>query len=237
MPEKKAETPASKASTTQVKTATGIDIICLDPRRRIFPMHGILFAISGLTSKFKGVGMKKGEKIEAFVESLGTGSTHDPCYEGYFICFNEQKYYEAHDVLEHLWLKEKGPAHQFFKGLIQLAGAFVHLQKQYRRPEHPTDGQRLRPAWRLFKLAQTNLEPFFPVSWISTCARVLELCSKNMLAIERAEFKSNPWSPVAAPTLALRSRGKIRRWMTSRLPWQGTEIECARVWDKHAERC
>jgi hypothetical protein len=152
--------------------------------------------------------MKKGQKIQALVESLSTESTHDPCYEGYFICFNEQKYYEAHDVLEHLWLQERGPAHQFFKGLIQLAGAFVHLQKQYKRPEHPTDGRRLRPAWRLFKLAQTNLEPFLPSFLDLDVRSVVEVCSKNMLAIEKAEFKSNPWSPVAAPTLALRIEGR-----------------------------
>jgi hypothetical protein len=151
--------------------------------------------------------MKKGQKIEAFVESLSTGSTHDPCYEGYFICFNEQQYYEAHDVLEHLWLKEKGAAHQYFKGLIQFAGAFVHLQKQYRRPEHSTDGNRLRPAWRLFKLAQTNLEPFLPTFLDLDVRSVLGLCSKNMLAIEGSGFKSNPWSPAAAPRLALRVEG------------------------------
>ena len=148
--------------------------------------------------------MKKGQKIEAFVESLSTGSTHDPCYEGYFICFNEQNYYQAHDVLEHLWLKDRGPTHQFFKGLIQLAGAFVHLQKQYRRPDHPTDGQRLRPAWRLFKLARTNLEPYLPGFLDLDVREVVDLCSKNMLALEGANFKSNPWDPVAAPTLALR---------------------------------
>src|SRR3984893_9241002 len=147
--------------------------------------------------------MKKGQKIQAFVASLNTGSTHDPCYEGYFICFNEQKYYEAHDVLEHLWLKEEGPPHQFFKGLMQLAGAFVHLQKQDRRPEHSTDGRRLHPAWRLFKLAQTNLEPFSPTFLGLDVRSVLELCSKNIVAIEDAQFKSNPWSPVAAPMLAL----------------------------------
>jgi predicted metal-dependent hydrolase len=151
--------------------------------------------------------MKKGQKIQAFVKSLRAGSTHDPCYEGYFTCFNEQKYYEAHDVLEHLWLKEKGPSNRFFKGLIQLAGAFVHLQKQYRRPEHSTDGRRLRPAWRLFRLAHTNLEPFLPTFLDLDVRSVLELCSKNMLAIEEAEFKSNPWSPVAAPLLALRIEG------------------------------
>ena len=147
--------------------------------------------------------MKKGEKIQAFVESLGGGSAHDPCYEGYFVCFNDQKYYEAHDVLEHLWLKEQGPSHRFFKGLIQLAGAFVHLQKQYRRPEHPTDGRRLRPASRLFKLAYANLEPYSPRFLDLDVGLVLELCLKNVVEIEGAEFKTNPWSPVAAPTLAL----------------------------------
>jgi predicted metal-dependent hydrolase len=147
--------------------------------------------------------MKKGQKIEAFIESLETGSTHDPCYEGYFICFNEQKYYEAHDVLEHLWLKDRGPAHQYFKGLIQLAGAFVHLQKQYQRPEHSTDGRRLRPAWRLFKLARTNLEPYLPAFLDLDVRSVLELCAKNMLALEGADFQRNPWNPIAAPVLAL----------------------------------
>ena len=152
--------------------------------------------------------MKKGQKIEAFVESLSTGSTHDPCYEGYFICFNEQNYYEAHDVLEHLWLKDQGPSHQFFKGLIQLAGAFVHLQKQYRRPDHPTDGRRLRPAWRLFKLAQTNLEPYLPAFLDLDVRSVLELCSRNMRAIEGTDFKSNPWNPIAAPVLTLQFEGR-----------------------------
>ena len=42
---------------------------------------------------------EKGDRIQAYVESLSTGSKHDPCYIGYFMCFNEQKYYEAHDVL------------------------------------------------------------------------------------------------------------------------------------------
>jgi hypothetical protein len=59
----------------------------------------------------------------------------------------------------------------------------------------------------LFKLAQTNLEPFLPSFLDLDVRSVVELCSKNMLAIEGAEFKSNPWSPVAAPMLALRVEG------------------------------
>ena len=74
----------------------------------------------------------------------------DPHYTGYFDCFNRQLFYEAHDVLEHIWLKDKhGPNGAFYKGLIQLAGAFVHLQKN-----------RLRPAAALFKLALANLEKY-----------------------------------------------------------------------------
>jgi predicted metal-dependent hydrolase len=151
--------------------------------------------------------MKKGERIQAYVESLSTGSTHDPCYLGYFICFNQQKYYEAHDVLEHLWLRAPGPTAQFFKGLIQLAGAFVHLQKQHKRPEHSTDGRRLRPACRLFKLAHSNLEPFSPSFLDLDVRSVLELCSGNIREIEEAAFQRNPWSPIAAPTLVLSANG------------------------------
>ena len=149
--------------------------------------------------------MKKGERIQAYIESLGTGSEQDSYYLGYFICFNEQKYYEAHDVLEQLWLKSSEPTDQFFKGLIQLAGAFVHLQKQHRRPEHVTDGHRIRPAWRLFKLARANLEPFSPRFLDLDVRSVLELCSRNILEIERTEFRHNPWTPVVAPKLAILS--------------------------------
>src|SRR5215468_9066671 len=74
----------------------------------------------------------------------------DPHYAGYFELFNRQKFYEAHDVLEQLWLKDRhGADGNFYKGLIQLAGAFVHLQKN-----------RLRPAAALFKLAAGNLEKY-----------------------------------------------------------------------------
>ena len=155
--------------------------------------------------------MKKGQKIEAFVESLSTESTHDPCYEGYFICFNEQKYYEAHDVLEHLWLKEQGPAHQFFKGLIQLAGAFVHLQKQYRRPDHPTDGRRLRPAWRLFKLAQTNLEPFFPAFLDLDVRSVVGALLQKHACHRESGLQEQSLEPGCCADAGLASRGNIQR--------------------------
>lgn len=50
-------------------------------------------------------------------------------YPAYFRCFNAGRYFEAHEVLEGLWLRARGrPEARFYQGLIQLAGAFVHLQ-------------------------------------------------------------------------------------------------------------
>ena len=75
---------------------------------------------------------------------------YDPRYLGYFECFNRQRFFEAHEVLEALWLPQRdGPNGLFYKGLIQLAGAFVHWQKN-----------RPGPATALFKLAQTNLRKY-----------------------------------------------------------------------------
>jgi hypothetical protein len=89
--------------------------------------------------------MDKGERISRFIEELegiapadaaGEIAQH-PCYRGFFRCWNEQRYYEAHDVLEHLWLDTKSEDSKYFKGLIQAAGGFVHLQKQFEHPTHP----------------------------------------------------------------------------------------------------
>jgi uncharacterized protein len=75
---------------------------------------------------------------------------YDPRYLGYFECLSQQRYFEAHEALEGLWLPQRqGPNGNFYKGLIQLAGALVHWQK--RRP---------RPAAALLELARINLRPY-----------------------------------------------------------------------------
>jgi len=92
---------------------------------------------------------KKSAKIAAVIEQF-QGREFDAHYLSFFDCFNRQLFYEAHDVLEEMWLpQKKGPNGSFYKGLIQLAGAFVHLQKQ-----------RLGPSAALFKLAQNNLRQY-----------------------------------------------------------------------------
>src|SRR5690349_2527392 len=92
---------------------------------------------------------RKSKKIEGIVEQF-QGRAFDAHYLAYFECFNQQLFYEAHEVLETLWLpNRKAPDGAFYKGLIQLAGAFVHLQKN-----------RPAPAGSLFKLAKDNLAKY-----------------------------------------------------------------------------
>src|SRR5437870_11619519 len=114
--------------------------------------------------------MSKGERISQLLTEFSgdavdpdqTDVTSHPFYRAFFQCWNEQRYYEAHDVLEQLWLKTDSPDADFFKGLIQAAGAFVHLQKRFEHPLHAKHSRRLPPAVRLFRLAQRILASFKP---------------------------------------------------------------------------
>ena len=123
------------------------------------------------------------------------GQGVDPHYAGYFHCFNHQLFYEAHDVLENLWLLDKHGANgAFYKGLIQLAGAFVHLQKN-----------RLRPAAALFKLASANLEKYPQQHDRLNLERVHVLIKHWLGELEAGNFERNPLTPKNAPRLLLES--------------------------------
>jgi uncharacterized protein len=155
--------------------------------------------------------MNKGERISRFVADLvvedvdplqGDIVKH-PFYRAFFHCWNEKRYYEAHDVLEQLWLKTKSPDADFFKGLIQAAGAFVHLQKQFEYPLHAKHSRRLSPAVRLFRLAETNLSRFAPRHHGLDVAALCQLLRAWADRIVESNYKTNPWSPETAPKLEL----------------------------------
>ena len=147
--------------------------------------------------------LKKADRMQTFVATLGgdPALALHPCYQGYFVCFNEGRYYEAHDVLEHLWLQEgrEGGNHAFYKGLIQLAGAFVHLRQQSEQPTHAKHGRRLRPAARLFALASGNLAAYEPTHLGLDVQAVRELCARQMALLVGADFTRNPWQPGHLP--------------------------------------
>ncbi len=149
--------------------------------------------------------MKKSDRISALVDELRAdpASAFDPRYTGFFASFNAQRYYEAHDILEHLWLETHGVDRKFFQGLIQVAGAFVHLQKHFLQPVHPKHASRMRPAARLLALAARKLEPHAPTHLALDVAAVLALCRKVEAAIVASDFSRNPWQPAHAPQLRL----------------------------------
>lgn len=107
-------------------------------------------ALAGRLSLFEAVSAKH-EHVAALVAAF-QGRGRDAHLLAYLDLFNRQRFHEAHDALEAWWLRERhGPDGEFLKGLIQLAGAFVHVQKN-----------RRAPALALLRLAQQRLARFPP---------------------------------------------------------------------------
>ena len=91
----------------------------------------------------------KRQKIDSLIPVAGSRGL-DRHYLGYFDCFNAQLFFEAHEALEVLWLPQRGQIKDhFYKGLIQFAGVFVHVQK----------GRR-DPALALLRLSERNLQEY-----------------------------------------------------------------------------
>ncbi len=167
-----------------------------------------------LSCKQIKLSMNKGERISQLMAELGgddvdlgqTDVAKHPFYRAFFRCWNEQRYYEAHDVLEQLWLKTDSSDADFFKGLIQAAGAFVHLQKQFEHPSHAKHSRRLRPAVRLFRLAGSSLSRFGPLHHGLDVAAFCKLLRASADQIVGSDYTTNPWSPETAPKLKLNVR-------------------------------
>ena len=138
---------------------------------------------------------KKSAKIAALIESCRGGGL-DAHYLGYFLCFNQGLFYEAHDVLEELWLAQRGAENDaFYKGLIQLAGAFVHLQK------HSLLRPRLKPAGALLRLARGYLSRYPAVHEHLDLNRVLALIEDWLGRLEAGAFEINPLMGASHPQL------------------------------------
>jgi len=121
------------------------------------------------------------------------GGPGDPHYLGYLECFNQRLYFEAHEVLEHLWLPQRrGPDGPFLKGLIQLAGAFVHLQKR-----------RVLPAAALLRMAEENLKSYAPVHHLLDVTAILALIQQWSGKSESEGTAPDTLSRSAMPQLKL----------------------------------
>lgn len=135
---------------------------------------------------------KKSPMIAALIANC-QGRELDAHYLGYFECFNRGLFYEAHDVLEELWLPNRNAANGlFYKGLIQLAGAFVHLQKG-----------RMQPATALLRLASANLQRYPAIHERLDINGLLAMIGRWLEGLDTARSTCNPLTTKSAPRLAL----------------------------------
>lgn len=66
-------------------------------------------------------------------------------------CFNDCDFYEAHDIWEELWAEYRGPAREFYQGLIQVAVALYHF-----------GNGNIRGARKLYVSSRNHLESYRP---------------------------------------------------------------------------
>ena len=132
----------------------------------------------------------------------------DVRYAAYFHHFNREDYYEAHDVLEALWLEQgrEARAAAFYQGLIQLAGAFVHMRKHFEHPDHRVHQQRLAPAYRLLGLAEKNLGGYGEECAGIRLEMIFKLAKEMKDVLLYGEFQKNPWRPKQGPRLEMPKR-------------------------------
>ena len=95
---------------------------------------------------------EEGEPAIADAPEVGPDAARAAGYREFFDRFHEGRFFEAHEVLEVLWLaRRRHPEAAFYQALIQVAGAFVHLDKG--RPS---------PAVALLKRALGKLSGYPP---------------------------------------------------------------------------
>ena len=114
---------------------------------------------------------------------------YDPLYLRGADCFNKEAFFESHEVWEDLWIRERGPSRQFYKGLIQAAVSLHHLGRG-----------NLRGARTLSARSQACLTPYRP--------KYLGLdVDAFLLALERCVAGA----PAGEPTAVAIDRAKIPR--------------------------
>lgn len=88
--------------------------------------------------------------------------------------FNEEKFLEAHEVLEELWHEYREVDRQFIQGLIQIAAAFYHVQSR-----------NLKGAASQFTKGNEKLARFLPAYKNVSVAMLLDNVQENLQRIHR----------------------------------------------------
>ncbi|MBI1977388.1 MAG: DUF309 domain-containing protein [Candidatus Omnitrophica bacterium] len=96
--------------------------------------------------------------------------------------FNEEAFYECHEVLEDLWLKTQDEYKNLYKGLIQAAVALHHLKRK-----------NLSGARKLYQTSSCYLSQYLPHALgLNVAKLILDLKScfeENYKFIPKLEFR------------------------------------------------
>jgi uncharacterized protein len=110
----------------------------------------------------------------------------DEYYE-FFIKFNEGDYYTCHDLLEDMWMTDKG--NLFLKGLLQMSVAIYHYSYG-----------NVKGARLMMQAAHDYLQTYRPVYWGLNLEKVYpfidECLSTFPVKIDRVPYEDVPTLPV-----------------------------------------
>jgi hypothetical protein len=119
---------------------------------------------------------------------------YDPRYLAGILLFNEQDFFEAHEVWEDLWADSYGTERRFYQGLIQAAVGLCHF----------CNGN-LGGAVKLYRSSRDYMEPCgSPFLGLDSAAfwRQMECCFQPLLGATAPERSTRP-DPALVPVIAL----------------------------------
>ncbi|MFS0863687.1 DUF309 domain-containing protein [Fredinandcohnia sp. 179-A 10B2 NHS] len=93
-------------------------------------------------------------------------------YYEFFIKFNEGDYYTCHDLLEEIWMTEKG--NLFLKGLLQMTVAIYHYEYG-----------NIKGARLMMEAGKHYLHPYRPFHWGIDLEEVLNFIEKCLLILPK----------------------------------------------------
>jgi hypothetical protein len=144
--------------------------------------------------------MDKGERISRFVAELGAEGVDPtqadiakhPYYRAFFWCWNEQRYYEAHDVLEQLWLKTDSGGADFFQGLDSGRRRLRSFAKEIRTSSARETQPASAASCALVSAGgKESIEFWSAISWIG-CRRVLSTFARLRRSNRRVRLQNQP---------------------------------------------
>jgi hypothetical protein len=110
--------------------------------------------------------------------------------------FNQQEFFEAHEVWEDVWRDNPGASHKFYQGLIQVAVCLHHFRRG-----------NTRGARKLYKSSTAYLDRYRPTYQgldIQQLFDQLERCCREIATSEET-FPSGKYDPSLAPKIKLAS--------------------------------